>query len=114
MDNSDHKLVYSSHPEIFMKKAPEVALNSGNRLPPLGQVVKVRREKMGRAGKTVTVLFEFQTSTPQSQNLAKELQKFLGTGGTVKEGRIELQGDQLARVLAKLNEMGYKAKQAGG
>ena len=79
---SDDKLVYSTHPEIFMKKkeAGEPSSNPGNVLPPLGQAIKVRREKAGRAGKTVTVLFEFQSSHSQMEALAKQLQKFLGTG----------------------------------
>jgi translation initiation factor 1 len=112
--SEEHKLVYSTNPEIFMKKAEPAPVNPGNRLPPLGQAVKVRREKMGRAGKTVTVVYEFQSSDLQLQALGKDLQKFLGTGGTVKDQRIELQGDQLARVLAKLQALGYKPKQAGG
>lgn len=114
MDAKDHKLVYSSHPEIFMKPQVQEPVNAGNRLPPLKQEIRLRREKSGRAGKTVTALFEFQASDLQLQALCKELQKFLGTGGTVKDRRIELQGDQLEKVKLKLSEMGYKPRQAGG
>src|SRR4051794_5596602 len=114
MDAKDHKLVYSSHPEIFMKAREVEPENPGNRLPPLKQEIRIRREKSGRAGKTVTALFEFQASDNQLAALCKELQKFLGTGGTVKDRRIELQGDQLEKVKAKLAGMGYKPRQAGG
>lgn len=108
----DAKLVYSTHPEIFQKESQTEAQPGG--LPPLGQVIKVRREKQGRAGKTVTALFEFQASDRQRESLAKELRKFLGTGGTVKENVVELQGDQLKKVMDKLSSLGYKPRQAGG
>ncbi len=105
--------VYSTHPGIFMKKeAPPP--NSGNPLPPLGQEVRLRREKSGRAGKTVTAVFGFQTSEAQREALGKRLQKALGTGGTVKDGRIEVQGDQLAKAVRLLEDWGYKPRQAGG
>jgi translation initiation factor 1 len=114
VDDFDHKLVYSSHPEIFMKPQAAETMNPGNRLPPFRQELRLRREKAGRGGKTVTVVFDFQASDLQRQALAKDLQKFLGTGGTVKEGRVELQGDQMERLKLKLTEMGYRPKQAGG
>ena len=46
--------------------------------------------------------------------LATKLKNKLGTGGTVKDGRIEIQGDQRDRIVAELDEMGYKAKRVGG
>lgn len=88
--------------------------NSGNFFPPLGQTIKVRREKSGRGGKTVTVLFEFQATVVQREYLGKFLKKAMGTGGTVKSGRIELQGDCLEKALKELEKLGYKPKQAGG
>jgi translation initiation factor 1 len=110
--NRDSKLVYSTHPEIFQKEESSDLVPLG--LPPLGQIIKVRREKQGRAGKTVTALFEFQASDRQREALAKELRKSLSTGGTVKANVVELQGDQLQKVMSKLSELGYKPKQAGG
>jgi len=80
----------------------------------MGQAIKVRREKHGRAGKTVTTLFEFQASDRQRDELAKELKRFIGTGGTVKAGVIEIQGDQLQKIMDKLGKLGYKPRQAGG
>ena len=107
----DARLVYSTHPEKFQKPAEAPEELAG--LPPLGQI-KVRREKQGRAGKTVTTLFEFQASDKQRETLGKELRKFLGTGGTVKGNVIELQGDQLVKVMDKLTKLGFKPRQAGG
>ena len=105
----DFPLVYSSHPKP-MAAAPEQA----GGLPPLKQTVKVRREKQGRAGKTVTVLFGFQSSERQLEELGKALRRQLGTGGAVKEGTVELQGDQLNKALAWLDKAGYKGQKAGG
>jgi translation initiation factor 1 len=110
--NRDARLVYSTNPEIFQKEAaPE---NQPLGLPPLGQAIKLRREKQGRAGKTVTTLFEFQASDKQREALAKDLRKFLGCGGTLKQNVIELQGDQLAKAVDRLAKLGYKPRQAGG
>ncbi len=108
---NEHRLVYSTHPEKFMKEEPAAGQPGG--LPPLGPI-KVRREKQGRAGKTVTALFEFQASDAQRGQLAKDLRKGIGTGGTVKDGVIELQGDHLNKVLALLTKLGYKPRHSGG
>ena len=101
--------MYSSHP-----KPAAAPLEQAVGLPPLKQQVKVRREKQGRAGKTVTVLFGFQASDRQLDELGKALRKQLGTGGAVKAGTVELQGDQLDKALAWLNKTGYKGQKAGG
>jgi translation initiation factor 1 len=110
------RLVYSTKPG-WDAKAPEAEETpdpSGWLGPPLGQQLKVRREKQGRAGKTVTTLFEFQASDRQREFLAKELRKLLGCGGTVKAGVVEMQGDQLDKVMAKLAAWGYKPRKSGG
>jgi translation initiation factor 1 len=77
-------------------------------------IVRVQRDRKGRGGKTVTVI----TGIPADQNaiaaLAQQLKKLCGSGGTVKEGTIEIQGDHCDKVQAKLTEMGYKVKRAGG
>lgn len=110
----DGKILYSAGPDGHgeIKQAKPGKGPAG--LPPLGQQIKVRREKQGRAGKTVTTLFEFQASDRQREELAKELKKHLGCGGTVKENVVEIQGDQLAKILDKLSKLGYKPRQAGG
>ncbi|MES2201467.1 MAG: hypothetical protein V4498_04375 [candidate division FCPU426 bacterium] len=107
------RLVYSTEAPK-PKPQPQEEASSPGGLPPLGQVIKVRREKNGRAGKTVTTLFEFQASDRQRDALAALLRKGLGVGGTVKAGVVELQGDQLEKTLARLKALGYKPRQAGG
>lgn len=105
---ADGDLVYSTHPEIFQKE------KFADGMPPAGQVIKLRPEKGSRGGKTVTVLFEFQASDKQLKNLLKKLQGSLGTGGTVKDHKIEIQGDHVQRASAALEKFGYKPKRAGG
>jgi translation initiation factor 1 len=77
--------------------------------------VEIRRNIAGRGGKTVTVVSGFTgISQPEKEQLARQLQKACGTGGTVKEGRIEIQGDQRQAVAALLEEAGFKPVFAGG
>ncbi len=107
----DDELVYSTHPGRF-RQTPTPGQPGG--LPPAGQEIRLRREKQGRAGKTVTALFGFQASERQCAELGKALRRALGTGGTAKAGRVELQGDCLAKAGAALAALGYKPRQAGG
>ena len=77
-------------------------------------IVRVMRDRKGRGGKTVTVITGVPVSSDALATLAQQLKKLCGTGGTVKDGTIEIQGDHCDKVQAKLTEMGYKVKRAGG
>ena len=77
--------------------------------------VDIIREKAGRGGKTVTVVTHFiGVGRPEMENFARQLQKICGTGGTVKEGRIEIQGDKRPEVKKFLEENGFQPVLAGG
>jgi translation initiation factor 1 len=77
--------------------------------------VDIVREKAGRGGKTVTVVRNFiGIGLPEKERLAKAMQKACGTGGTVKEGRIEIQGDKRDEVARILSEAGFRPVFAGG
>lgn len=76
--------------------------------------VKVGRETAGRRGKGVTTVFDLPLDEDGLKELAATLKQRCGTGGTVKDGRIEIQGDQRERVAAVLTELGYRVKRAGG
>ena len=77
--------------------------------------VDIVREKMGRGGKTVTVATGFVgIGLPEKEQLAKKMQKACGVGGTVKEGRIEIQGDKRDEVARILTEAGFRPVFAGG
>lgn len=77
--------------------------------------VDIIRQKAGRGGKTVTVVTGFVgIGLPEKEQLAKTMQKACGTGGTVKDGRIEIQGDQREAVARILTEAHFKPVFAGG
>jgi translation initiation factor 1 len=77
--------------------------------------VDIIRQTAGRGGKTVTVVTNFMgIGLPEKEQLAKKMQKSCGTGGTVKDGRIEIQGDKRDEVARILAEAGFKPVFAGG
>jgi translation initiation factor 1 len=78
------------------------------------QRVRVQRTKAGKGGKTVTVITGLEIAESEALALLKTLKARVGTGGAMKEGLIELQGDQVAAVLAELEKAGFRPKQAGG
>ena len=77
-------------------------------------IVRVRRESKGRGGKTVTVVAGVPGDDAALVLLAGELKRRCGTGGTVKEGAIEIQGDHCDLLVAELTRRGYTVKRAGG
>jgi translation initiation factor 1 len=73
-------------------------------------VAKLRVEKKGRAGKTVTVLYDLPNNSEFLKGLAQELKKACGTGGAVADNAIELQGDLKDRVRELLEGKGWRVK----
>ncbi len=82
--------------------------------PKAQQQVRVQRTKAGKGGKLVTAITGLEAPEAELKTLLKQLKAIAGTGGTVKDGVIELQGDQVAPALAALEKEGYRPKQAGG
>jgi translation initiation factor 1 len=76
--------------------------------------VRVQRTRAGKGGKLVTAITGLEIAEAEARELLKTLKNRCGTGGTVKEGVIELQGDQVAAALAALEAAGFRPKQAGG
>ncbi|MEG4803351.1 translation initiation factor [Microcoleus sp. ARI1-B5] len=83
-------------------------------VPPNQQNLKVQASRKGRGGKTVTVISGFQGKPETLADLAKQLKAQCGTGGTVKENEIEIQGEHKQKLLELLTKLGYKAKISGG
>ena len=81
--------------------------------PSKATVVRVGRETKGRRGKGVTVISDLPLSERGLTELTAKLKQRLGTGGTVKDGRIEIQGDHRDRIVTELEGMGYRVKRAG-
>lgn len=78
-------------------------------------ILRIRRETSGRKGKTVTTIRGFgDLDAPGLKQLAKELKQKCGSGGSVKDGVIEIQGDHRDTVQALLEAKGYRVKLAGG
>lgn len=76
--------------------------------------VRVSRETQGRGGKAVTVVRGLPLDAAALATLGKQLKAACGSGGTAKDGVIEVQGDHVDKVLALLQAQGYAAKRAGG
>jgi translation initiation factor 1 len=77
-------------------------------------VVRVSRETQGRGGKAVTVIRGLPLDAAALAALGKRLRTACATGGTVKDGVLELQGDHCERVIETLQEQGWVVKRAGG
>jgi len=77
-------------------------------------IVRVGRETKGRKGKGVTVITGVPLAGESLEALATRLKKRCGSGGTVHEGVIEIQGDHRDTLVAELAKLGYTARRAGG
>jgi translation initiation factor 1 len=81
---------------------------------PADGVIRIRREVKGRGGKTVTVASGFQLDDDGLKQLAAELKRRCGTGGSAKDGEILIQGDHRETLLAELKQKGFAVKRSGG
>jgi len=104
-----NKLVYSTESGTIEEKETQHK-SSG----PAGKIIKIRREVKGRRGKTVTTLHGFNLPENQLQQVAAELKRYCGSGGSVKDGIIIIQGDQRQKIEIYLTNKGYTVKRAGG
>jgi translation initiation factor 1 len=81
---------------------------------PSDGIVRVSRETGGRGGKTVTVVRGLPLADKPLADLARALKAACGSGGTAKDGTIEIQGDHRDTVVARLEQAGWRVKRAGG
>lgn len=118
-DRSDSGLVYSTDtgrtcPECrrpvaecrCREKAASKSLGDG--------VVRVGRQTKGRKGKGVTVVTGLPLAAAELEKLARELKKKCGSGGTVRDGVIEIQGEHRDTLVEELGRRGYSVKRSGG
>jgi len=106
--NKKHQgLVYSTNPEFSMDDSVK---NECETLPKEKQNLLVRISTQGRAGKKATLVQRFIGKNEDLENLSKEIKKHCGTGGTVKENEIIIQGDMCQKVVDYLLQKGYKAR----
>jgi len=95
------------------KKKKELRNNPAGKFPDDG-VVRISRQVKGRKGKTVTVISNIPLENPDLKILAKKLKTLCGSGGSLKEGVIVIQGDHRQVLLEEIKKQGYRAKLAGG
>lgn len=81
---------------------------------PRDGIVRIARDRKQRGGKTVTIVTGLPDDSALVAQLAQTLKRLCGSGGTVKDGVIEIQGDHRDRIEARLTELGYRVKRVGG
>ena len=108
--SSGDRFVYQE----FGKDNPAAMERAVPELPPQEQNLRVQASRKGRKGKTVTVISGFQMKPETIAALLKQLKAQCGTGGTIKEDTIEIQGDHAQKLVQLLIQLGYKAKISGG
>jgi translation initiation factor 1 len=107
MSTKNSRLVYSTDSgRITEPGVSKIAQGDG--------IVRIRRETKGRKGKGVTTLSGFSMSESELKVLAKQLKQKCSTGGTVKDGMIEIQGDHREILKVELEKRGLITKLAGG
>jgi translation initiation factor 1 len=109
---SKNRKVWSSEQGDLRKK--EIKSTLIKSLPPQQQTAYLHRESKGRGGKTVTLVINLTLSSSDMKVLAKVLKAACGSGGTVKDGLIEIQGEHREKIAAMLKKQGYQVKIAGG
>lgn len=102
------RLIYSTDGGKVKAPAPKPTAPAGD------GIIRLRLETKGRNGKGVTVIWGFDLDHEALKNLAKQLKTHCGTGGSVKEWTIEIQGDQRNKLKTKLESLSYTVKLAGG
>ena len=113
MPDEKTRLVYSTDKAIPRKEKPAgKALQTG--VQPASRKVVVRLDRKGRGGKSVTLIEGLQMQQKERETLLKLLKARLGTGGTVKDTCLEIQGDHRDTLMTMLDKMGYSPKRSGG
>jgi translation initiation factor 1 len=113
MSAGNTRLIYSTEKALPRKEAPAekdlpADMQTGQ------QKVIVRLDRKGRGGKSVTVIEGLQMAQKAKEALLKQLKADIGTGGTLKERALELQGDHCGTIMTALEKLGYRPKRSGG
>jgi translation initiation factor 1 len=109
----DHDaLVYSTEHGDLRKRQPSAP--PVRTLPPDQQTAVIQRTSKGRGGKVVTLVKNLHLSPDDHKTLTQHLKQTCGSGGTLKDGVIEIQGDHRQTIAVALQRLGYKTKLAGG
>jgi translation initiation factor 1 len=112
MTKDNNRTVWSSDQGDLRKK--ENSPGKVTSLHPQQQTIYLHRDSKGRRGSSVTLIKNLSLSPDDLKGLAKRLKQACGSGGTIKEGVIEIQGEHREKIAEELKKMGYKVKIAGG
>ena len=112
MSKDEHRTVWTSNQGDVRKN--ESGARKVISLPPQQQTVYLHRDSKGRGGKTVTLIKKLVLSEDDMKELAKKLKQVCGSGGTIKDGEIEIQGEHREKIAEALIKLDYKVKIAGG
>lgn len=112
MSKNENRSVWTSEQGDLRKNTVENRTSIS--LPPNQQTVYLHRDSKGRGGKTVTIVKKLVLAEDDLKDLAKKLKQVCGSGGTIKDGMIEIQGEHREKIADALSEMGFKVKIAGG
>ncbi len=105
-------LVYSTEQGDLRKRQPSAP--QGRAHPPTQHTAVIQRTSKGRGGKVVTLIKNLNLSPDDCKALTRHLKQTCGSGGTMKDGVIEIQGDHRETIAVALQQLGYKTKFAGG
>jgi translation initiation factor 1 len=106
--DKNSRLVYSTETGRIKEEKSVTTMPQGD------GIVRIRRETAGRNGKGVTTVTGVLLDEAKLKDLAKALKVICGVGGSLKEGVIEIQGDQRDKLKAELEKRGFTVKLAGG
>jgi translation initiation factor 1 len=109
--SSSNRVAYQ---EFGSNGNPDAVERATRELPPNQQNLRVQATRKGRGGKTVTVISGFQAKPETLADLLKKLKTQCGSGGTVKDDTLEIQGEHAQKLVQILVQLGYKAKISGG
>ncbi len=110
--NDNSRLVYST--ERVLPRKEKLPARTTSTVDPAKQRIVVRLDRKGRCGKSVTLVEGLQLADQDREALLKQLKAKLGTGGAVKNGTLEIQGDHRDGVTAHLCARGYSPRREGG
>ncbi|WP_370981538.1 stress response translation initiation inhibitor YciH [Agaribacterium sp. ZY112] len=108
MKEKNTRLVYSTDQGRIKDKDKTTPQKTGD------GIIRIRRETKGRKGKGVSCCEGFELEPKALKDLAKKLKQLCGTGGAVKDGIIEIQGDQREKLKQYLETQGFQVKLSGG
>ena len=119
MSNRNNNLVYSTDhgqmcPGCNRPKDKCTCKSKSQLIPTTDGIVRITRQTKGRKGKGVSIITGLPLPETELKQLATKLKTKCGTGGTCKNGTIEIQGDNREKIKSELEALGYKVKLAGG